>query len=839
MTLRRPAAHLPRAPSWRRSGDESYWESLIPEGEVSRPQRQPRPQSAIEGGRRLDGWLEHLQRIESELLRAPGHNQARAFSDWTTSTEPTRPVWRQPQVPSYSRASSSCGSPNMCESSLGSQESLPTGFFSPPERRGSLETVHIMQTPRKERAQLSCLAPVKIGWLPIQRRVTRVDDACNQNQSLDHSASQVKLKQAITPTFRVNRATAHRLQDGEVDKSHGGPYALCVKTWQAPDQDSSITKQVPESLSLSALEGDRSGGVQALRRGWNTNRVSAFPGGSQSNVLPTGNGSVTNRSSLMKTSSATPLQQAPTHQTTFADPIPNTNKSHTPLHRTGGAQPVRATVPSHIQTNSAATTLIPQNTAGFSSITISSRRVSRSASLPISDPRPAEPRPLSSMDPNCGQVTVQRKATIVKVTERRTISSPFSGTTRGDTPPAGEASDMVVHRRKATIIKVTEHRESYSPAKEESGTRHPGYRHSYSEGVYEENSTWSQGRLSQHCAAPSGFHLDSTGRPNSAVAPHTSPLDPVENNGALRRSTLRLFVSSPADVAAAKPSEVSPKATAQRPDRSHRPQSCYGNMFSMTHPDCRKWSFGLPQGANMNSSSKEAGELAADALKPNAMRRASSCLTLIKAPDPTSQQSQEEVLALNAAAVIANIKLLRKLSKKKTPNGKFQKDGAASPPESTDEGKCVKPPPDEGTIRGHSQPNIAFETDGSPQTISLQDALQRSRPDFIGRSQSRLRELERRARERRDLADWADPRRDVRQRRGRGVRGSSLNDNLFKLRDRAIAGKEMQPGSKRPPAEVKRKKEEEKRREVCLSNMQRMGLFKKKLLDQILQRSNS
>lgn len=401
--------------------------------------------------------------------------------------------------------------------------------------------------------------------------------------------------------------------------------------------------QVPESRSFPALEGDRSGGVQALRRGWNTNRASAFPGGSQSNVLPAGTSSVTNRSSLMTTSSAVPLQQAPTHQTTFAGPIPNANKSHVPLHRTGGAQPVRATVsqPSHIQTDSAVTTLIPQNKAGFSSITISSRRVSRSASLPGSDTRPAEPRS-PPMDPNSGRVTVQRKATIVKVTEQRTFSSPFSSTKREGTPPAGEASDTVVHRRKATIIKVTEHRESYSPAREESGTRRPGYRHSYSGGVYEENSTWSPRKLSRHSAAPSGFHLDSTKRPNSAVAPHASPLDPVENDGALRRSSL-CFVCAPPDVAAAKPSEVSQKTAGQRPDRPHRPLSCYGNMFghtepsteNLTRPACRKQSFGLPQGADTNhrnSNGEEAGQPAADTFKPNATRRASFGLTLIKTP---------------------------------------------------------------------------------------------------------------------------------------------------------------------------------------------------------------
>ena len=208
MTLRRPAAHLRRAPGWRSSGDETYWESLIAEGEVvpraTHPQRAPRPQSAIEG-RQLDGWLEHLQRMQNDLLRAPVHDQVPAFNDRTTSMpalhkEPTRRAWRQLGIPSFSRGSSSCGSPSLCESSLGSQESLQTGFYSPPERRGSWERAHIMQAPSKEQAELSYLAPVKIGWLPIQRRVV-VAGAGNQRQFPDHSAGQVKHSTTQAETF--------------------------------------------------------------------------------------------------------------------------------------------------------------------------------------------------------------------------------------------------------------------------------------------------------------------------------------------------------------------------------------------------------------------------------------------------------------------------------------------------------------------------------------------------------------------------------------------------------------------------------------------------------------
>lgn len=196
MTLRRPAAHLRRAPGWRRSGDESCWEGLVAEGgdfaSASRPTRTPRPHSAIEGGQ-LDSWLEHLQRMQSSLLRSPDHDQVLAFNNRTASIpalhkEPTGHPWKQQGIPTFSGGSSSCGSPGLYQSSLGSQESLKTGIFCPRERRGSWERAHIKQVPKTEKTQLSYLAPVKIGWLPIQRKVTV---ACKQSQFLDHCVGQV------------------------------------------------------------------------------------------------------------------------------------------------------------------------------------------------------------------------------------------------------------------------------------------------------------------------------------------------------------------------------------------------------------------------------------------------------------------------------------------------------------------------------------------------------------------------------------------------------------------------------------------------------------------------
>ncbi|XP_039524252.1 (E2-independent) E3 ubiquitin-conjugating enzyme FATS-like [Pimephales promelas] len=127
-----------------------------------------------------------------------------------------------------------------------------------------------------------------------------------------------------------------------------------------------------------------------------------------------------------------------------------------------------------------------------------------------------------------------------------------------------------------------------------------------------------------------------------------------------------------------------------------------------------------------------------------------------------------------------------------------------------------------------------------PQLLSLREALELFRPDFISRSQNRVRRLELRARERRSLqtaefimgVETANRRRNC-------TKPHPLSDNLFKPRDRAISGKEMQWRSRRiyqKLPEVAKKEEEKRKRLVCETNRLRVEVFKKKLLDQILQR---
>uniref|UniRef100_A0A8C5GVA9 ALMS motif domain-containing protein n=1 Tax=Gouania willdenowi TaxID=441366 RepID=A0A8C5GVA9_GOUWI len=116
-----------------------------------------------------------------------------------------------------------------------------------------------------------------------------------------------------------------------------------------------------------------------------------------------------------------------------------------------------------------------------------------------------------------------------------------------------------------------------------------------------------------------------------------------------------------------------------------------------------------------------------------------------------------------------------------------------------------------------------------------QEALELFRPDFISRSQGRVRSLEQRAWRRKAMQsstpDLLQCLRDDQSYQKRNCTiPDPLSDNLFKPRERSISGREMQLRSRRiynKLPEVTKKKEEEKRRAVSQTNRQRAEVFKK------------
>ncbi|XP_040480496.1 (E2-independent) E3 ubiquitin-conjugating enzyme FATS isoform X2 [Ursus maritimus] len=129
-------------------------------------------------------------------------------------------------------------------------------------------------------------------------------------------------------------------------------------------------------------------------------------------------------------------------------------------------------------------------------------------------------------------------------------------------------------------------------------------------------------------------------------------------------------------------------------------------------------------------------------------------------------------------------------------------------------------------------------------SLTLQEALEVRKPQFISRSQERLKKLEhmvqQRKAQRKENLGQKQSLFPVRANKKQFTVPHPLSDNLFKPKERYISEKEMHMRSKRiydNLPEVKKKKEEQKKRVILQSNRLRAEVFKKQLLDQLLQRN--
>ncbi|XP_008048673.1 centrosomal protein C10orf90 homolog [Carlito syrichta] len=158
------------------------------------------------------------------------------------------------------------------------------------------------------------------------------------------------------------------------------------------------------------------------------------------------------------------------------------------------------------------------------------------------------------------------------------------------------------------------------------------------------------------------------------------------------------------------------------------------------------------------------------------------------------------------------------------------------------------PSPSPVPPKGPESPGLS-EDCSEPQptpasSLTLQEALEVRKPQFISRSQERLKKLEHMVQQRK-----SQRKEDLRQKQNlQPIRTNKkqftvphpLSDNLFKPKERCISEKEMHMRSKRiynNLPEVKKKKEEQRKRVILQSNRLRAEVFKKQLLDQLLQRN--
>ncbi|XP_036404422.1 uncharacterized protein LOC118791203 [Megalops cyprinoides] len=269
-SYRRPGRRsASRTPGWRRSGDEGYWEQLAAEVEVL--PCAPRPQSCIMGVG-VEGWLRQLERAQSRPLGAPVCGKVPPLSDRTVSmptlqrgainSTPSRTETyrRYPVVPPpYVQDSTSQRTASWYETPPSSEEE----FFTPvryrmPDPSGQWETAHFRCAPRSEQVRFSTLAPIKNGWLPIQRQAVVCDITCHASRPEDsphQDQYDPYINTVITPNYLNNNGFGYtddmEIGSNTVMANHTDP-----STWMRSGQTLPDVKQASGRNSLALAEGD-------------------------------------------------------------------------------------------------------------------------------------------------------------------------------------------------------------------------------------------------------------------------------------------------------------------------------------------------------------------------------------------------------------------------------------------------------------------------------------------------------------------------------------------------------------------------------------------------------
>ncbi|MBN3299022.1 CJ090 protein, partial [Amia calva] len=811
----------------RTSSADKRWD--FPMSQVPVSPRTPRPRSCIES-RELDGWQALLERPYRQASDASLGYRALPFPDstvslpvlhdegvksgpWHTGT-PERILLRSsPHTGCNQRPASLC------------QESLHCGDFcaSAPEPASLWERVHFRCVARKEHVRLCTSAAVKSGWLPIQRRAAVCVIPCNVP---DQQGSALICKTQANPfimTANHLRKRKSALSD-VTDANHSAPGVNCTGTWIFPVQPWLNIHQEPIKEERGSLKSNLPSRREGQAAGEDKTRGLSF------------------LSSSIQSDNSGCLARGPSRQPRDAAPV---ERRRSNVCQTD-SPPADANGP-------------PKMNSGFSSITITARRVVR----PTQDPSQRDTGPGGGTQPDGG---------------------PPATATSYDSPG-------VVHKRKATIIKVSEYRQSHTIDGPGRKARNPDFRHSYTEGDNKENLL-SRSCLTGECKDPpatpragavrSCAHHDVPAKAANSVLYLGKSLsislpEPESGTGPeVHRSALSLYLSS----TATKEDPDGVGAERNGPDgpwgiAGHRTRTWDSSPQRNTAPTVKQQESDLPRyphaGRTADTPShfreRDTCHASADSEKPdphvNDGARFEPGRFSTQTPNLTKPQDRELLqgpravpvphLTLSAASVIANVKRQARMSK--NPNGRDSEDlkshqdsrdsldakwsadcergGRRDPMQSvftraTTEGPT--PRPEEQT-----EP-CADPEDNAPRSLTLREALEIYRPDFINRSRGRVRQLERRALQRRELRGTDTPGTKARL----CTKPHPLSDNLFKPRERDISEKEMQQRSKRiynKLPEVQKKKDEEKKRAVSQTNRLRAELFKKKLLDQILQRN--
>ncbi|XP_015202551.2 (E2-independent) E3 ubiquitin-conjugating enzyme FATS isoform X1 [Lepisosteus oculatus] len=834
---------VPRATRTKSCSESSRLENLqiLPEGSHKPPTGTPpsnKVQSVFE--RALSLPLLHNEAIDLalHLTETPEHTQ------WCFS--PRRKE----------------GTPGLSKNSLCSESSFTSGRNQAQESKDSLETIHFRCTSRKEYVRFCTLAAVKSGWLPVQRKAASYVIPCNtgdeESSALISETKAVAFSRgSMVPENLLNKKTPVQTDIKDVNQASSSINSTGLSTWRFPvhnlksnqesnnDNLGSPKDKVPLTTEGEAKKSeDKKTGFSLL-----SNSVRSDKSHSKECLEP-------------RRSSVLPNEQ-PEATEILEQTCSIAYQGDSPPGETKG---------------------LPKMKAGFSSITITTRRVEQ---LPNTSSQ-QDTSTLTQTEVNDGQ--------------------PASTATL-DGLLVDRNCKPVIRRRKATIIKVTEYRQSYTEGERIRRVKPLEFRHSYAEGENKENVSshlWqSKDSLS---SLPQGLvrscaHLEVPAESANSVLylekfrSISLPKPENDREEEVHRSALSLYLSrtSPkadqAEMGGGQNEErLGPKNGLWCPGLNKNTEA---SLHWITSPELQEQEPTLPKNSNGVDTAESGSHLCKQSFSGGATE-SDTCFSYTQKvredtnlnykgafqqssrtnQPPTFNKPQEHVpyqrsscpapdlsLSLRAASVIANLKIQKQLGKipvctdatylKKTQDtlgeaakGHFEVSNHEKEV-NQDPSSCVMPedtPEFPSPVPEEQKQYVHGPVDVTLTALTLKEALELYRPDFISRSRGRVKQLEQRALQRRalEITDVSPQGPTLGTKKRHCTKPHPLSDNLFKPRERAISEKEMQLRSKRiynKLPEVKKKKEEEKKKVVSQTNRLRAELFKKKLLDQILQRN--
>ncbi|KAI5607419.1 centrosomal protein C10orf90-like isoform X2 [Silurus asotus] len=569
--------------AWRRSRDELSWK---------RPPRAARPHSCIEG-RLKDEFIQTLNNLQICPL--------------------------QQQMPSSPRENDipESVSLSLVASSQSSLESLCSQLESK-------ERVQIKTAPSTQRAKVCCLAPVRIGWLPLQRHVVKKEGQ-NDVAHQDGTSWKADGKRKVIPAERnkdtpFDRATS--VQNTPPDRF----------LWQTPVHRRGSVPQV--SLLTAPPVGDR---------------TSPKHSSSISSITITSRKVI--RSSSMPDTSISSQDR---------DRIALNNHNYDPdysnsLCPTEVTPQRKALVVKITEQREETNKFLEPGAKNSPDFSFSSRRTTGETCFSTRMSSGAAASDLSSMMNHPLQASFSMTSRDKLISEKSQITHTECHSQMTSCLATQESQKPVVLRRKPTIIKVQEQRDSLSRV-DNGNNRNVAYRHSFS-GL---KITDMKPQLDNKCTL-SG-----------------SEMQAANSQTNLYRSTVSLQMTSSNQCHLDNPH-------AARGSQPRRPASCYASLFSPVEANAgeiQNTISVLPHETNIGPVcstastsnrcwSNKGGEenhdriylrTGSSSLDKAQSKRESDLLrnqplTLIKVPESSTHETYDAIVALNAAAIIANIKL--------------------------------------------------------------------------------------------------------------------------------------------------------------------------------------